>query len=252
MGSRSPDLTPASRIWLHLDSDIAYQQPYLMPKTKSPPPVVADEFDMDRLKDILITRKRELSIGAIVVLAVAGGFMLWRLSANQKNARAVAALTDATNTLYSGNRPLGETQLQAAADRYRDTAAGIEAAIVLAQSDFEEARWADGLKVLEAIRQSSAIANFKAPVDGLMAGGYADLKKYDDAVAHYQSAASEEPYQALKDLYLADAARVLEKAGKPADARKIWEDLSSRPESPEMMEAKVRIGELDAAPATKN
>jgi predicted negative regulator of RcsB-dependent stress response len=207
---------------------------------------------MDRLKDLLITRKREFSVGAIVVLAVAGGFMLWRLSANQKNERARAALTDATNTLYSGNRPLGETQLQAAADRYRDTAPGIEAAVVLAQTDFEEARWADGLKVLDAVQQSSAISNFKAPVDGLMAGGYADMKKYDDAVTHYQKAASEEPYQSLKDLYLADAARVLEKAGKDADARKIWEDISSRPESPANLEAKVRMGELDAAPATKN
>ena len=223
-----------------------------MPKTKAPPAVVADEFDLDSLKDLLITRKREFSIGAVVVLALVGGFMLWRLSANQKNERASAALTDATNTLYSGNRPLGETQLQAAADRYRDTAPGIEAAMVLAQSDFEEARWDDGLKVLEAIKQSSAIANFKAPVDGLMAGGYADLKKFDDAVKSYQRAADEERYQPLKDLYLADAARVLEKAGKNADALKIWEDLASHPESPAMLEAKVRIGELDGAPATKN
>ena len=223
-----------------------------MPKTKAPPAIVADEFDMDSLKDLLITRKREFSVGAVVVLALAGGFMLWRLSANQKNERASAALTDATNTLYSGNRPLGETQLQAAADRYRDTAPGIEAAMVLAQSEFEEARWADGLKVLEAAKQSSAIANFKAPVDGLMAGGYADLKQFDDAVKFYRSAADEERYQPLKDLYLADAARVLAKAGKNADALKIWEDLASHPESPAMLEAKVRVGELDGAPAAKN
>ena len=222
-----------------------------MPKTQSPP-VASDEFDMDNFKDLMVARKREFSIGAIVVLAVAGGFLLWRLSANQKNERARAALADATNTLYSGNKPLGETQLQAAADRYRDTAAGIEAAMVLAQTDFEQGRWDDGLKVLDAIEKSSAIDNFKPQIEGLMAGGYADLKKYDDAVKHYQNAAEGTKYQSIKDLYLADAARVLERAGKNDDARKIWTEIASRPDSPMLAEAKVRLGELEATPATKN
>jgi predicted negative regulator of RcsB-dependent stress response len=223
-----------------------------MPKTKSPPPAAADEFDMDRVMDVIVTRKREFGIGAIVVVVLAGGILLWRLSANQKSERARVALADATNTLYSGNRPLGETQLQAAADRYRDTPSGIEAAMVLAQTDYEEARWADGIKVLDAIKQSGAIGDFKASVDGLIAGGYTDLKKYDDAVKSYQAAADESKFQPLKDLYLADAARVLQTAGKNDDARKIWEELSSRPESPSVAEAKVRLGELSAAPATKN
>jgi predicted negative regulator of RcsB-dependent stress response len=223
-----------------------------MPKTKSPPPAAADEIDMDRVMDVIVTRKREFAIGVMVVVALAGGVLLWRLSSNQKAERARVALSDATNTLYSGNRPLGETQLQAVADRYRDTAPGIEAAMVLAQTDFEESRWADGLKVLEGVKQSGAIENFKAAVDGLIAGGYTDMKKYDDAVKNYQAAAGESKFQPEKDLYLADAARVLQVAGKNDDARKIWEELSSRPDSPSVAEAKVRLGELNVAPATKN
>jgi len=223
-----------------------------MPKTKSPQPVAADEIDMDSVMDVIVTRKREFAIGAVVVLALVGGVLLWRLSSNQKNERALAALADATNTLYSGNRPLGETQLQAVADRYRDTAPGIEAAMVLAQTDFEEARWPDGLKVLDGIKGSGAIDNFKAAIDGLTAGGYADMKKYDDAVKSYQAAADESKYQSVKDLYLADAARVLQVAGKNDDAKKIWEEIASRPDSPSVAEAKVRLGELSAAPAGKN
>lgn len=224
-----------------------------MPKTKSPQAAAAaDEFDMDRVMDVIVTRKREFGIGAVVVLVLVGGVLLWRLSANQKSERARVALADATNTLYSGNRPQGETQLQAVADRYRDTASGIEAAMVLAQTDYEEARWADGLKVLEASKQSGAIGFFKAPIDGLIGGGYADLKKYDDAVKSYQAAADESKFQPMKDLYLADAARVLQTAGKNDDAKKIWEELSSRPDSPSISEAKVRLGELNAAPAAKN
>ena len=104
--------------------------------------------------------------------------------------------------------------------------------MILAQMDFEDARWADGLKVLEAIKQSGTIAGFQAPVDGLMGGAYADLKKYDDAVKSYQAAADESEYQSLKDIYQGDAARILALAGKKDAARKIWQDLASRPDSP--------------------
>jgi TolA-binding protein len=71
-------------------------------------------------------------------------------------------------------------------------------------------------------------------------------------VKSYQAAADESKFQSVKDLYLADAARVLQVAGKNDDAKKIWEELASRPDSPSTAEAKVRLGELSAAPAGKN
>jgi predicted negative regulator of RcsB-dependent stress response len=230
-----------------------------MTKAKKPAaaPVTAaaaakEEFDVENVMDHLVTRKRELGIGAIVVVVLAGGLLLWRMSVNQKNDRAETALTMSTNALYAGNRPLAASELQQVADRYRDTAPGVEAAMVLAQLDFEDARWADGLKVLEAIQASSQISNFKAPVDGLMAGAYADLKKYDDAIKHYQAASDESTYPSIKDVYQADAARIMGLAGKKDDAKKIWEALAAKTESPSVAEAKVRLGELEAAAATKN
>ncbi len=223
-----------------------------MPKTNPPAVVADDDFDVNSLMDTLRAKKRELTIGATVVVVVAGGLLLWRLSVTQKSDRAAHALTEATNSLYQGNRPLASSQLQTVADRYRDTPAGVEGAMVLSQLDFEEARWADGIKVLEAVKQSSAIDNFKGPVDGLIGSGYMDQKKYDDAVKHYQLAADESPYQSIKDAFQADAARTLTLAGKKDEARKIWEAIVARPESPLVAEAKVRLGELDAAPATKN
>ena len=54
----------------------------------------------------------------------------------------------------------------------------------------------------------------------------------------------------MKDIYQADAARILRCRGK-AEARKIWQDLASRPDSPMVAEAKVRLGELDAVAATR-
>ena len=223
-----------------------------MTKTKTPSALAADDLELDSVIDTLSAHKREIMIGGIVVVVLAGSLLLWRLSVTQKNDRADRALADATNALYAGNRPLAATEFQALADRYRDTAAGVEGALILTQLDFEDAKWADGLKVLEAIKQSSVIENFRAPVDGLMGGAYADLKKYDESVKHYQAASDESAYQSIKDIYQADLARILALAGKKDEARKIWADLAARPDSPAVAEAKVRLGELDAAPAGKN
>lgn len=225
-----------------------------MTKTKASPAaaIAADDLELDSILDTLSARKREITIGGIVIVALAGGLLLWRMSVNQKNARAQTALTQATNALFSGNRPLAMNELQQVADRYRDTAPGIEGAMSLAQLDFEDARWADGIKVLDAAKQSSAAGQFRDALDGLMGGAYADLKKYDEAVKSYQAASDEAPYPSLKDTYLADAARVLMVAGKKDEARKIWEAIAAKPDSPVVAEAKVRLGELDAVPATKN
>jgi predicted negative regulator of RcsB-dependent stress response len=225
-----------------------------MTKTKASPAaaIVADDIEFDSIVDMLSARRREITIGGIVVVALAGGLLLWRMSVNQKNARAETALIQAQNALFSGNRPLASNELQSVADRYRDTAAGVEGAMSLAQLDFEDAKWPEGIKVLEAAKQSSQAGHFRDALDGLMGGAYADLKRYDDAVKSYQTASDEAQYPALKDTYQADAARVLMLAGKKDEARKIWEALAAKPDSPSVAEAKVRLGELDAAPATKN
>jgi predicted negative regulator of RcsB-dependent stress response len=223
-----------------------------MPKTKTPVAVSSDEFDIDGLMDTVRTHSREFTIGGIVVVALASGLLLWRLSSLQKDDRAEHALTEASMALGAGNRPLASNELQTLADRYRDTAAGVEGGMILAQLDFEDEKWDDGLKILAAVQGSSAIKNFGPEIDGLVAGALSDQKKFDEAAARYLSAADKSPYQAAKDSYSADAARVLALAGKKDQARKIWEGLAARSDSPMTAEAKVRLGELDATAVGKN
>ena len=223
-----------------------------MTKTNQPASEVKtsdEDFDVENLMDTIRTHSREFTIGAIAVIAIGGGLFLWRQSSLQKEARAEQALNDATFAIQSGNRPLAMADLGKVIERYRDTPAGVEASLISAQLSFEDAKYDDGVKVLEAVKKSSAITNFAAEVDGLIGGAYADQKKYDAAAKQYLAAADESKFQAMKDFYQADAARVLAIAGKKDEARKLWEGIASRPDSPALGEAKVRLGELTAAPA---
>ena len=99
-----------------------------------------------------------------------------------------------------------------------------------------------------------AIDNAAAPQSSAMlrlAATYTNAKKYDEAAKHYLKAGDLSRFPADKDLYKAEAARVLGIAGKSADARKIWAELAANRESPVINEARVRVGELDAKAASK-
>jgi hypothetical protein len=84
-------------------------------------------------------------------------------------------------------------------------------------------------------------------VEGLIAAGLSQQgpTKEADAASHYQKAANLS-VATDKDGYLAEAARSFTAAGKKPEARAIWADLANRTDSPRAIEAKIRLGELDA------
>ena len=209
------------------------------------------ELDADSLLDTIRLRQRDISIAAIVIVALGGGIYLWRGSVTAKNERAQQAFNSAAGSYYSGNKALAASDLAKMTDRYAGTPAGVQGAMLLAQVLFEDGKWDDGIKKLEAAKGSSAAERFAPSIEGLVGGGYADWKKYDDAAKHFLAAAEKAPFPGDKDLYRAEAARALTLAGKTEEARKIWLDIASRLDSPALGEAKIRLGELEAAPAAK-
>ena len=209
------------------------------------------ELDADSLLDTIRLRKREITIGATLFVALAGGIYLWRESVLKKDERAERAFNAAAGPYYSGNKALAQSDLEKMADRYAGTAAGVQGTMLLSQILFENGTWDEGIKKLQAVQGSSAAGRFAPSIEGLVAGGYADQKKYDDAARHYLAAADKAPFPADKDLYRAEAARVLTLAGKKEEARKIWAELASRLDSPAIGEAKIRLGELQAATPAK-
>jgi len=158
----------------------------------------------------------------------------------------------AANSYYSGNKALAQSDLERMVVRYGDTSAGVQGAMLLAQILYEGGKWPEGIAKLEAAAARSSGRRFSAALQGLIATGFADQQKYDDAAKHYLRASDEAPFPADKDLYRADAARILMLAGKQDDARKIWAALASKLDSPVLGEAKIRLGELSVVPPAKN
>ena len=212
----------------------------------------AAELDADSILDTIRARQREISIGAIAIAVIAVVAWLWHGSVVQKQERGERALNMAANSYYSGNKALAKTDLEKVAERYSGTAPGIQGAMLLAQVLYETGEYDAGIKELEKVKRSGGTGAFAASLEGLIAAGYSDQKKYDEAAKRYLVAADKSPFASDKDIYSADAARELTMAGKKAEARRIWSEIAIRNDSPVVGEAKIRLGELDAQAAPKN
>ena len=216
----------------------------------TPAPSQNRQWDVDATKDWIVSRAKPLSFiggGIVVLIAVV---LFWRQSDRLKNERADAALATAQSAFYSGNPTLAKSDLQKLVTRYPGTSGAAQAVMLLAQVMYGESRHDDGIKELTAAA-GSAPAQFVAAIEELIASGYADTKRYDDAASHFLKAAERTTYSIEKDVFRADAARMYQLAGKTAEARKLWEPLAANRESPVLNEAKVRLGEIDSKAASK-
>ena len=82
-----------------------------------------------------------------------------------------------------------------------------------------------------------------------MAAGYEGLSRPADAAKAYDEAASS-ALAGQRDELRASAARAYQSAGNVEAARKIWTELGDKESSVLADEARVRLGELNAKPAS--
>jgi predicted negative regulator of RcsB-dependent stress response len=203
--------------------------------------------------DWLQANSRVVGIGAAVVVVAAIGYWFYLRSAEIKRQNADRGLNQAKQSLAAGNPALAESDLQKVATRYRGTAAGAEAAMILAQLEYDQGKFAEGLKALEPYQSASAAGPNLAPVWSLAADGQLVSGKPADAASSYQKAADATAYPGERAIYLSKAARALMLAGKNEEARALWERLATDPTAlPVRNEAEVRLGELSAKPAGKS
>lgn len=214
-----------------------------MAKTATVP--IEEESTTDRIMEWARANTSKISIGGIVVVAIAAVGLLWRASADKKEVRASQALAAAQNVVQSGNAALAQSDLQALLRRYGGTTAAIQARMLLAQVHFGQGKIEDGLRELDAVDSPGP---FAASVHGLRAAGLEQAGKPAEAAAEYERAASAANTTLGKASYQSDAARAYLAAGNADAARRLWEAMAADDANPLAGEAKVRLGEISVKP----
>ncbi len=193
-----------------------------------------------------------LTAGAIVVVIAAAGFWFWQRQQQIEATNAARALMNAKQSMSAGNLQLAQSDLQTVYNRYGSTASGVEAAMLLAQISYDGGKPQDGISRLQKVEGTRAGSAMAATIQNLEGDGYAQMGKLADAAKHYESAAEQTGLQLEKGFYKAKAARTYQSAGDTAKARQLWTALAGDPNAQSMSsEARVRLGELNAAPAKR-
>lgn len=221
------------------------------PQAPNPPPSTIDRDES--LFDWFRIRSRYLTIGAAIVAAAGIGYWFYTRSAQIKSGRAEQSLLEAKQAVAQGNAALAQNDLQNVLRRYGNTRAGVEAGLFLAELHYGKGEYQKGIDVLRDLVDNSAAETSRAKIQALIGDGQMQLNKPDDAAQSYQKAADEARFDGARAFYTARKARAAMAAGKTADARKIWEELSSAPWAESVApEARVRLGELEVQQARRS
>lgn len=122
--------------------------------------------------------------------------------------------------------------------------------MLTAQLDYDQGKYQDGINVLQKAVGSHG-SDVRSDLYSLMGDGYAQMKKLAEAAQSYEKAADATSLQEIKANTLAKAARVYTSAGKKEDAIRLWTKLAADEKvQPVATEARVRLGELTAKPAS--
>jgi len=203
--------------------------------------------------DWIQANTRALTIGAILVVAGGAGYWFYTRSVEIKRVNAERGLNQAKQSLAAGYAALAATDLQRVASRYKGTPAGAQAAMLLAQHNFDQDKFDEGLKVLQPYQTASAAGPNLSSIWSLTGDGLLSQAKVDEAVAAFRKAADATTYPGEKAVYLSKAARSLQMAGKNAEAKELWERLKKDPEASLVhSEAEIRLGELASQTAGKS
>lgn len=216
-------------------------------------PYKARSSSTESINDWLQLHSKQVTLGAVVLIAVTGGLWFYNRSQDLKDERAERAYYTAQRSVSSGNLPLAESDLKKMVTRYDGSNGAMQGRLLLAQVLYEQGKFQEGVNQLrEAADDASGSKEFGAAVHLVMAAGYEQLKKYAEAGAAYEKAATAARFDADRHRYQSFAARSYQLAGKPADARRLWTPLAEDSKSVVAGEARVRLGEMSATPQPRS
>jgi predicted negative regulator of RcsB-dependent stress response len=203
--------------------------------------------DQESLGDWVMLHRRALTWAVLALAAIVAGSWFYQRSQAIKAQRAESAYFQARQAAASGNLPLAISDLQKVVTRYEGTRAGTQAAISLAEAQFEQKKFKDGIATLKLV-EAKAPEDFRPSIHVLEAAGYEELKDFVAAAEQYNLAAKATAFPVDRAKYQAAAARDYMAAGKTEEAKRIWTELAKDESKPEAAEARVRLGELTAKP----
>jgi predicted negative regulator of RcsB-dependent stress response len=212
-------------------------------------PQLTDLDDELEIMDWIRVNSRWIAIGAAIVVVAAGGWWVYTQSKIRKEQNAAQALFQAKQSVQAGNLVLAQSDLTKLVNRYDGTAAGAEGAMLLATIEYDQAKYQEGIQVLE-----KAVGGAPAPMEvqlrTLIGDGYLSMKNAPSAAKEFERAADISTHELEKANQRAKAARAYMVGGDTAKARQIWADLAADEKVPTVAaEAKVRLGELTAKAA---
>lgn len=218
-------------------------------RAAAPPPMDLDER-AENVMDWIRLNARLVVLGVAVVLAVGIGVWLYMRTQAIRQDRAAATLASAQEALAVNNIALAQADLERTLNRFEGTRAAHQAGILLAQVHYEGGRYQEGMAVLDrtAPRAPDYLA---AQIEALRAAGFEQLEQPAQAAEHYEAAAQRARFDADRASYRASAARIYAQTGDTERAIAIWRELAEDPRGPMAAEARLRLGELEAAPAAE-
>src|SRR4051812_15293531 len=156
---------------------------------------------------------KAITIGALVVVVAAGIYAFMARSRAIESENAAKALMNAKQSMQSGNLPLAQSDLQKVFSRYGSTSSGVEAAMLLAQMDFDGGKAQDGLNIVQKAEGSRSASSVQSTLLSLEGDGYAQMRKLPDAAKKYEDAAAATTFETERAFLLAKAGRTWGDAG---------------------------------------
>jgi predicted negative regulator of RcsB-dependent stress response len=205
------------------------------------PPLLVDE---ESVFDWMQVHVRELLIALLLVVLAVGGVILYRNASATQAAQAENALVGPEQSIQAGNLPLAQSDLRRVMTRYANTAAAAQAAMLLADTYYQQQKYAEGVAALQQASTSGAAKPFAAGIERLIAEGYVSQGKPKEAATHFVAAAGKTPYPTEQARLRASAARAYAAAGDTAGAVGIWRSLLDQSKNGEAAEAQLMLGEL--------
>ena len=192
---------------------------------------------------------REAFWAGVAVIVIAGGIWFYRLSQAAQARNASVALDEAEQAIASQNMPLAQNDLEKLTRRYAGTPAGKVGLILLAQVHYQRGEYQQGVEALKPLTTSDD-QFFTPGALSLAAAGLEQMKNYQQAADLYQKASAKSQFESDRAVNLSAAARNLVAAGKVEEAKALYLKLAADPEGFGSAEARVRLGELTARPAS--